>query len=223
MKKILSLVVVLFLVFPLTASAIQFEDQTINLYSLSLQELNLLESEVKKEIKNNHEPSSSEKESVLKALKKYVESHYKNLGLDISWPWIDYDYTKDWEHFTISTRVDYKIEKKSTSDRIYAEVERLNKKYTISYVTIDSDPIMDERENYASHLLENRTNVQRFSDQSLDLYPLTVSELQELQKQIRAEINKNHNPSSSEQDAVLQITKKYVSAYFKQEKNIEDL
>ncbi len=151
MKKLVVFAIFLFLVMSSIdsiAEPIIIGDQTIDLYRLTLEELKQLQKSIKDEISRNHDPSSSEESDVLKATKKYVEEYYKELGISVSWPWFDYDYAQEWEHFTLETRVDYKVEKKSQSDRIHAEVDRVDNEYILSYLKLGKDVVLDERDKY---------------------------------------------------------------------------
>ena len=130
------------------AEPIIIGDQTIDLYRLTLEELQQLQKSIKDEISRNHEPSSSEESGVLKATKEYVENYYNGLGISVSWPWLDYNYTQEWDHFTLETRVDYKVEKKSQSDRIHAEVERVDNEYILSYLKLGKDVVLDDRDKF---------------------------------------------------------------------------
>lgn len=123
-----------------------------------MNQLKSLQSEIKAEITRNHEPSSSEEDAVLKVTKEYVEGVYKQKGIEVSWPWIDYSYTQNWEHFTLNTRVDYKINKKSYSDKIYSEVDRSAGQYILTYITIGDKVELDKRGSVNTSLVETANN-----------------------------------------------------------------
>jgi len=149
MKKIVTFLVAVALMLVLCVSAfadsLTFGDQSIDLSILPLSELKNLKKEVEAEITRNHDPSSSEKDAVLDATKAYVESSFKQRGIEVSWPWFDYDYTQDWEHFTLSTRVDYRADSKSQSDKIYSEVDRSGSQYVLTYLKIGDSVMLDNR------------------------------------------------------------------------------
>ena len=149
MKKLVIVVLALIVTFTMLDAAfaepIVFGDQKIDLYYLTREELNKLKSEVEAEITRNHDPSSSEEDEILRVTKEVVEYKFKQMGIEVSWPWFDYSYTQEWEHFTLSTRVDYRSDGKSNSDKIYSEVDRADGQFVLTYLKIGENVELDKR------------------------------------------------------------------------------
>ena len=148
MKKlivVLALIVTFTMLEAAFAEPIVFGDQKIDLYYLTREELNKLKSEVEAEITRNHDPSSSEEDEILRVTKEVVEYKFKQMGIEVSWPWFDYSYTQEWEHFTLSTRVDYRSDGKSNSDKIYSEVDRADGQFVLTYLKIGENVELDKR------------------------------------------------------------------------------
>ena len=143
MKKIgivLLMVVMLVAMTAVTfAEPLVFGDQKIDLYQLSKEELTKLKTEIEEEIERNYEITSEEKDAVYEVTKEAVEAIFKQKGIEIKWPWFDYEYTKERESFTITTRADHD----DTSDKVYAQVERADGKYTVKFLMIGDTVALD--------------------------------------------------------------------------------
>ena len=112
--------------------------------NMTVKELEEVKDEIEKEISSNHTPSSDEKSAVKDMLTELVEKEY---GEDnVSWAWLDYNYTKDWNFYTLSTHADIK---KSDGGKakydIYCEVVKDDGKYKTAYVKIGNEELLNKR------------------------------------------------------------------------------
>lgn len=117
-----------------------------DLSNMTTAELKELKSTIDEEIEANHEPSSGQKSSVEDVTKAYVEAEY---GEDnVSWAWFDYDYTKDWDFYTLSTNADItKHDGGKAKYPVYSEVVANGDDYKVAYVKIGEEEIYNDRAN----------------------------------------------------------------------------
>lgn len=115
-----------------------------DLQNMTAAELNALRSQINAEIKENHEPTSAQESSVKDAFKAYVEDFYGTEN--VSWAWIDYTYSREWDFFTIKTHADIKKQDggKAQYD-LYGELYLTNDIYEVVYVQIGTEAILDQR------------------------------------------------------------------------------
>lgn len=126
-------------------SAVQ-ASETLNLEKLTREELLALKDAIVQELSNNHEASSKEQDKVLEVTKIATESHFSRLGIDISWAWFNYEYTKDWNLYTIKTHIDFKDKagNKQKPD-VYGEVYNSGGTYQLIYLTVGDESVLDHR------------------------------------------------------------------------------
>lgn len=141
MRK-LAIVIVIFLCLSITAQAVS----SLDLSTLSLQELNTLKVAIEKEIEKNHQASSEEKDKILAAVKRDVEAYFSNINIEISWAWLNYEYTKDWNFYTLKTHIDFKD---SAGDKqkpdVYAEVFNASGTYKVHFLQVGTEILFDNR------------------------------------------------------------------------------
>lgn len=90
------------------ASALAETDvEEFELSSMTLEQLNQLKAAIDDEIRINHTPDNVGKEAILDATKDIVEKAFADRGITVSWAWVDYKYTKDWDSYTLATHIDY--------------------------------------------------------------------------------------------------------------------
>ena len=105
LRIFLSLVVLSILIFQTALADIP----AVDLSTLSLDELNLLRTDINTEIKSHHETDSKVEERVLNAVKLVTERYYSEKGIKISWAWHSWEYTysRNGDNLTLSTHLDY--------------------------------------------------------------------------------------------------------------------
>lgn len=74
---------------------------------MTLEQLNQLKAAIDDEIRINHTPDNVGKDAILDATKDIVEKAFADRGITVSWAWVDYKYTKDWDSYTLATHIDY--------------------------------------------------------------------------------------------------------------------
>ena len=120
LKRTLGLLMLLLLCCSITAIA---EVESIDLSFLTGDELHSFSAQTDEVIELYHEPDSEARETALSMTKEAVEEYFASQGIEISWAWIDYTYTKDWDYYTLSTPVTYKdANKKKHELDVYAEL-----------------------------------------------------------------------------------------------------
>ena len=126
-----------------TSNVVVNEKTGINLSLVSELDLKDLEKAVKKEIDNNHNPRNSGR--VNDVLKKTVEKLYVDKGIEkVEWPWIDYDYTCDWNCYTETTRITFEENGKKNRDvPVYAELFPDGNSYVVYYLKIGDEVVTD--------------------------------------------------------------------------------
>lgn len=133
----------LLLVVTITLSLICLADE-YDLPNMTYNELRALTNQINEQIRLNHDATSSEKTMVESTLKTYVEDLY---GTDnVSWAWIDYSYTKEWNYFTIATHADItKPDGGKAKYDIAGSIFRKGNEYIPVFIKIGNDVVMDER------------------------------------------------------------------------------
>lgn len=120
-----------------------------DLSRMSLKNLNKLEKNIKKEIKAEHDPDSDITGIVLDLTKTKVEDYYKKQNLSVDWAWFDYDYSREWDFYTLATPISYETEDgedKGDAD-VYAEAYPLNGEYELCYLSVDDQELINKRES----------------------------------------------------------------------------
>ena len=188
-----------------------------DLSGLTYTELVKLISDIDAEIKADHEISSAQRDHVLDAVKRTTEACFQQDGLSISgWAWFDheYTYTKDWDHYTLKTHVDYK-DKNNRSQQavIYGEVRFQSNEYVAIYLSVDGKVRMDEKDQYNGQMWSSEPK--KFVNESTltDLAQYTRSELETLKTRAGDEIQRNHSVPDKVSSLMLAMTKSEIEQY----------
>lgn len=144
MKRIIALCLVLVI---LAGSHCFAEEYALE--NMNSSELNELMNMIDDELSAHHRATSDQKSAVEAEIKGYVESYF---GADnVSWAWIDYSYSREWDFFTMETHADIKKPDggKAQYD-IYGEVIADGGNYQTVYVKIGTEVLLDERSSIIS-------------------------------------------------------------------------
>lgn len=126
---------------------------TVDLGNMTQKELVALQEAIAHELESNHKTNSSEEEKVLEAVKQAVESAFSQRGIDISWAWINYDYTKDWNYYTLTTHIDYRdSENRKQKPSVYGEVLDNGNSYVLEYLSVGEEVLYDNRAHLPADL-----------------------------------------------------------------------
>lgn len=148
MKRILTLCLVCLLLTGGNCFAKEYD-----LANMNSTELYDLMSLIDDELNANHKASSAQKSAVEKQIKDVVESFYGDDN--VSWAWVDYSYTREWDFFTIETHADIKKQDGGESRYdIYGEVVANGSDYQTVYVKVGTEVLLDE-ETQASAIRES--------------------------------------------------------------------
>lgn len=118
--------------------------ETYDFANMTLSELTAVKKQIDDEIDRNHSASSSERNAIDDVMKKFVENQYGGKD-NISWAWIDYTYTKDWNFFTYKTHADIKKAGVKAQYDIYSELIYDGSNYQIVYAKVGNDEIVNQR------------------------------------------------------------------------------
>lgn len=151
LKRFLTLLVTMvFLLLNISAVASDFD-----LSTMTKTELEDLRNRINEEIKTNHTTTSSEEDKILELTKNCVESYLANhQAKSISWPWFDYNYSKDWNLFTLTTSVSYRTDEGKSEPNVYSEVYEKDGTYSLYYVKLGNVEIFNRR----SEISDSRLN-----------------------------------------------------------------
>ena len=145
MKKIIAFLLTILL---LLMSIIVGYAQTIDLSVMTKDELEQLRSEIDAELKANHSTSNQEEKTILGLTKDYIEQYLISQDAkSISWPWLDYTYSKDWNFYTIRTNVTYKTVSGKNNPNVYTELYEQNGVYGLYYAKIGDTVVLDNRKD----------------------------------------------------------------------------
>lgn len=204
------------LVFILLISALVVRSESYNLANMSRLELQELNEQIEDEIKNSHTSSYGQNDSVFNATKDYVENYYLQKGIEVSWPWFHYDYTRDWDFYTLNTDISYQDGNEKRNPDVYAEVYERSGTFELMYLEIGNDMLLDRR----SDIPDLRITGDSKASNMTELSDLSVSDLNELKNKIENEISDSHSSNYEQNDSVFNATKEYVENHYKQ-KGIE--
>lgn len=126
------------------ASALAETDvEEFELSSLTLEQLNQLKAAIDDEIRINHTPDNVGKEAILDATKDIVEKAFADRGITVSWAWVDYKYTKDWDSYTLATHIDY-YDASSTKVKpdVYAEGNVVDGICNLTFVQVGDEVLL---------------------------------------------------------------------------------
>lgn len=126
----------------------------IDLFTMTEEALENLKEDVSDELKENHKPESGIKDAVLDLVKENIEEFYSNKGYEVSWAWFDYDYTREWNLYTLTTPINYKNDQDSGDALVYAEAYPIDSEYALVYLSSGDDIILDKRESLPDVIAE---------------------------------------------------------------------
>ena len=208
----------LLLVLGLVLSVAMTDRADADLSKLGKDQLDSLIDEIEDELENHHEPNSDDKDAVLDAVKAAVEAHFGAQDIEVSWPWFDYDYTRDWDFYTLNTGIEYKdsMDEKQKPD-VYAEVLCEGEEYTVYYLTIGDEAVVDRQdelpEEHWSSTPESNIDV----GTGLDLALISEAGLKELRDQAKDELKTNHETDVKTSDLVRNLMENVVDTHFKEQ------
>lgn len=119
--------------------------EEFELSSLTLEQLNQLKAAIDDEIRINHTPDNVGKEAILDATKDIVEKAFADRGITVSWAWVDYKYTKDWDSYTLATHIDY-YDASSTKVKpdVYAEGNVVDGICNLTFVQVGDEVLLSQ-------------------------------------------------------------------------------
>ena len=126
----------------------------IDLFTMTEEALENLKEDVSDELKENHKPETGIKDAVLDLVKENIEEFYSNKGYEVSWAWFDYDYTREWNLYTLTTPINYKNDQDSGDALVYAEAYPIDSEYALVYLSSGDDIILDKRESLPDVIAE---------------------------------------------------------------------
>ena len=157
-------------------------------------------------------PSATQ--SVLRDLTEgKVEAFYASSGIEVSWPWFGYVYTRDWDFYTISTHVKYKAGGRQ-EDPVYAEVFGYSTQPDVYYLEAGGTVLVDRRSEIpSSHRLAD-PGAMINDETGIDFALLSGAELADMKSDAKQELKSNHTPQSSVTKQVKNMTKDIADEYF---------
>lgn len=207
MKRKMALV----LMMVITITSMNYVHATDSLSRLKTVELELLENEIDEAKERYHSPKTDIKDDVLSVVTEAVETYAMEKDIeDVSWAWFDYDYTCDWDFYTLDTHADFDNNQKD----IYAELFPENGKYVIYYLLIGKDVIINRRDNLPSKLWVEKPTPMIDQVSGIDLSLMSRDELSELSEEVDNELSEYHDPEYEIQEEVLDLTKKEIEKYY---------
>lgn len=117
--------------------------------NMTTAQLNELKEKINKELELNHEPTNDQEAGIRNAVQSYVENLYGSEN--VSWAWFDYSYKREWNFITMKTHAD--IRKKDGGKAqydVYGEAVANSNEYTLAYLQIGTETILDRRNVYIS-------------------------------------------------------------------------
>lgn len=141
MRKFLSTIFILICLVSLVKA-----DTAFPLETMTRKELEALKTAINSELKSNHETSSVEQQKISTLVKSTVENLFSQREISVSWAWVNYTYSKDWNFYTMSTHIDYKDSKSNKhKSNVYAEAYNVNGSYQLFYLKIGDELVTDNR------------------------------------------------------------------------------
>ena len=194
-----------------------------DLSKLTYKELSGLLDDIDSDIKVYHTPTGAQEKLVLSATKKEAEGYYAKKGTKVDgWAWYDfeYEYTKAWDFYTLSTHLDYlDSEKKSHHADVYSEVYDVGGTYKVAYLKVAGGVVLDNRSEYGTTLWTKTPTARINKSSNIDLSTYSIKDLSALADKANREINTNHSVLSGAQSMILSLTKIDLEQYF-MEKNL---
>ena len=206
------------LLFSLFAPQAFAEAGTPDLSTLTRKELDAFLDDIDAEKELHHETEYETRDAVLAATKNEVEAHFAKQDIEISWAWIDYSYTRDWDFYTLSTHIDYRdASNKKQKPDVYSEVFLQNGQYTVYYLLVGTELVINRRDELPdTHWAEEPKGVVN-ERTGTDLSKMSVDELNALKTAVNNEIKANHSTNSTTNNLILSMTKSEVEQYFFQQ------
>lgn len=126
-----------------TSALAEADVEEFELSSMTLEQLNQLKAAIDDEIRINHTPDNVGKEAILDATKDIVEKAFADRGITVSWAWVDYKYTKDWDSYTLATHIDY-YDASSTKVKpdVYAEGNVVDGICNLTFVQVGDEVLL---------------------------------------------------------------------------------
>ena len=126
-----------------TSALAEADVEEFELSSMTLEQLNQLKAAIDDEIRINHTPDNVGKEAILDATKGIVEKAFADRGITVSWAWVDYKYTKDWDSYTLATHIDY-YDASSTKVKpdVYAEGNVVDGICNLTFVQVGDEVLL---------------------------------------------------------------------------------
>lgn len=194
------------------------EGVDVDLSELTLEQLNAFSADIDAEIKLHHRPDSNTESAVLSATQDVVESYFSEQGIEISWAWVDYEYSREWDFYTLSTHIDYRdaLDEKHKPD-VYAELFPENGEYVVYYLLVGTEVLVNRREELPEVLWAEEPQGIVNEATNTDLSKVSAEELKSLKTAIKDEIKANHSTNSTTSNLVLSLAKLEVEKYFSQQ------
>lgn len=128
-----------------TSALAEADVEEFELSSMTLEQLNQLKAAIDNEIRINHTPDNVGKEAILDATKDIVEKAFADRGITVSWAWVDYKYTKDWDSYTLATHIDY-YDASSTKVKpdVYAEGNVVDGICNLTFVQVGDEVLLSQ-------------------------------------------------------------------------------
>ncbi len=120
--------------------------EDIDLTGMTTLELRTLRDRIDAEIAENHTPSQAEKEEALAAVKAYVDAAFQEHGATVTWPWLDYTYTRDGSVIGVQTTIDFSQGGSSASAKLNAEVTFTDGDCAVTYLAIGDEVLLARAE-----------------------------------------------------------------------------
>lgn len=194
------------------------EDTQIDLTELTLVQLNEFKDGIDAEIKLHHKSESSTESVVLNTVKEVVKSHFAEQGIEISWAWVNYTYTRDWDFYTVSTHIDYRdAANEKQKSNVYAELFPENSEYAVYYLLVGTELLINRRDELPDTLWVEEPQGIINAATGMNLSKVSVSDLTALKTAIEREIKANHSTNSTTNSVVLSLTKLEIEKYFAQQ------
>ena len=210
-KKVIVGICSLLCVLMFSFSAIA-DQGSIGLSSMKYAELNQLLSVANQAEKIYHTTTPSQESKALAETKYEVEQHFIAKGITVSWPWFDYEYARDWNTYSVETRIDYKdASKKSHSDDVISYVfNDAEGQYHVYMLKIGSEVIIDRTSQYPEPWAQEPSDLM-WGDTNIGI--MTLDELGALKTAVNDEIKLNHSTDSDINHFVQLLTKNRVEQY----------
>lgn len=182
---------------------------------LGQEELIAIIEDIDAELERHHELDSDCRDAVLAATEEMTESYFNDQGIEITWAWVDYTYTRDWDFYTLSTHIDYRdSEGKSQKPDVYSEVLYEDGDYNVYYLQIDSQSVLDKRDDLPETNWTSTPESEINEVTGLDLAIMTQPELRQWRQQVEKELSNNHTPDSKTSHLIDSLAENVVDAYF---------